>query len=257
MALDEADYDSDKYHDLWANMGLWLGQEGVRTPFRPTGAAIPVILSTATPCFDPRPKLQYSSAVPHACKGNSVCVVSINKSNEHESCRYTSRELALELANNPGAVAYYMGCREDKLTGAPTTKLQHALNKVQDAPFHMYPTAEMVQAAAELVLVCYRLRVSCAVHVPGAAEYRKIVMARLLHVCVGPLARSSTFPGLVVATLCAEREDVSDMTDAQCILATSAIDEAQEKHILGRAGRTKKGISIWILVWRHSAPCLA
>lgn len=52
---DEADYDSEAYHDVWAEIGVWLNPGVGRSPLRPRGGQIPIILSTATPCHDPRP----------------------------------------------------------------------------------------------------------------------------------------------------------------------------------------------------------
>ena len=69
---DEADYDSEAYHDVWAEIGVWLNLGVGRSPLRPRGGQIPIILSTATPCHDPRPPLQSWDMVPstHDGKGN-------------------------------------------------------------------------------------------------------------------------------------------------------------------------------------------
>ena len=87
---DEADYDSEAYHDVWAEIGVWLSPGMRRSPLRPRGGQIPIILSTATPCHDPRPPLQSWDMVPSTHDEQEVTKIDVGKGNPAERLLLTS-----------------------------------------------------------------------------------------------------------------------------------------------------------------------
>ena len=123
-----------------------------------------MVLSTATPCRDAPPQLQHWSTKPGAYDASLSVVVRIERQIDAEAGHYSSSELAAAFRLDNARLGYLLGCAGASDTAGDLFK---ALVAGQTSPFHVYPTVEMMDAAAELLLFCHRLKLSCAAHVPG------------------------------------------------------------------------------------------
>lgn len=150
MAIDEADYDSVSFHELWAHLGVWLGAQGNDSPLRGSQDTVPLILSTATPCFDYRPDPQWWTGRPTRLSQGRALVIRIKTTHEHQVYSCTSLEFHHAFATRGTEVLKETGFEVDRLVTTHMGPLLNALAQVQNEPFHAHPTPPMIEAATPL-----------------------------------------------------------------------------------------------------------